>query len=202
MGHGDENLKMLYPDFPLETYLHHLNRYRFADNVLPKNIQVYDFGCGTGYGSNVLRKNNRFVIGFDRDEESIEYAKKKYDSKWYICRDLNDFSFTYTDAITMFETLEHLKKKQGKALLDKVNKFANYLVLSTPKDARLGKNKYHLSQWTIEEIKECLQGFDTVSVFGQDWSSGQVVFPFSKQISMFIIFAYNSIDEVGYGTEK
>ena len=187
---GNEKLKMIYPEFQIETYLHHMNRYRFADNILPQGIQVFDYACGTGYGTNLLANNNRFVVGFDKNKESIEYARDhRVDNTSFVEKDIVDMNITYTDAVVVFELIEHLSKKDGRFVLEKINKFADYIVLSTPKDAKIGINKFHRSQWSINELKKCLDNFD-VSVFGQDWQSGQVVFPFSEQTSMYIMFGY------------
>ena len=177
------------PDFdvPLETYLHHINRYRFADNMLPYNISVLDVGCGTGYGVHILEGNGcRRVTGVDKNKDDIEYARNRY---CHDCRvaDVTDVELGCYDAITMFEVIEHLSMEEGVKLLKNVCGSCNYIMLSTPKDAEVGVNEHHKSQWDLESLEGCLTDFK-VSLFGQDWSSGQVVFPFSKQVSMFVLF--------------
>ena len=193
---------MIYPEFPIETYIHHRNRYLFADNMLPDTIQIFDFGCGTGYGTDILRRGNRFVIGFDKNHDDVEYAKEKYKSMWYFCKNIVNMNYTYTDAVVMFECLEHLTKKDALKVLDKINHFVNYVVLSTPKAAKLGINRNHKSQWTVDKLKDALYGFDVVSIFGQDWSSGQILYPFSVQTSMYIVYAYKKKEQIGFGAES
>ena len=56
----------------------HVQRYKFADKILPNNIKILDLACGVGYGSNLLSRN-RFVTGIDIDKDAIEYAKDQRD---------------------------------------------------------------------------------------------------------------------------
>jgi SAM-dependent methyltransferase len=191
MATGDENLKMIYPDFHLETYLIHLNHYKFADMMLPKNITVYDMGCGTGYGSCIVGRTRKY-IGIDKNYDSIKYAREKYGTINFICEDILEYIKRHKNIrnVVMLEVLEHLNKEDGKELLQYINTKCNRFIVTVPKDSLLGTNKFHNSQWNTDEIKKQLGLFDVFNEFGQDWSSGVISYPFSHQVSIYVLYCY------------
>src|SRR5205085_1845616 len=89
----------------------HLKRYEIATPWC-RNADVLDAGCRVGYGSAFLGGHARRVVGVDRDEEAIAYARGRYERPNVEFRvgdllalDLPDASF---DVICSFETIEHL----------------------------------------------------------------------------------------------
>lgn len=88
----------------------HIERYRWADKTLLTNIRVIDLGCGIGYGSALMAKSGRRVIGVDRDVETIDYARSHYGEAEYA---VGDFDLgrieTQYDAAVAFEVIEHLE---------------------------------------------------------------------------------------------
>ena len=59
----------------------HLARYRLAAGEARRRglSWAFDVGCGVGYGSWILAEEGGLVVfGYDRDEESIEYAEEHY----------------------------------------------------------------------------------------------------------------------------
>ena len=90
----------------------HLKRYEFA---LPwcRDRDVLDAGCGVGYGSALLATAARRVVGVDRDEDAIRYARERYGAANVEFRvgdllelDLPDGSF---DTVCSFETIEPVR---------------------------------------------------------------------------------------------
>ena len=43
--------------------------------------KVLDFGCGSGYGTNILAKKALSVFGVDINDDAIKYAKENYTQK-------------------------------------------------------------------------------------------------------------------------
>jgi len=61
----------------VEIHYEHLHRYLFATQFV-KNKVVLDLGCGEGYGSYILSKVAKRVLGIDIDEKSIKHASSRY----------------------------------------------------------------------------------------------------------------------------
>ena len=114
----------------------HLKRYEFA---LPYSAgrDVLDAGCGVGYGSALLAERARNVVGVDRSEDAIGYARTRYTRPNLVFRigdllslDFEDASF---DVVTSFEVLEHLRDHERfLAEIVRMLRPAGTLVLSTP----------------------------------------------------------------------
>jgi ubiquinone/menaquinone biosynthesis C-methylase UbiE len=88
----------------------HLHRYALAAQ-LAKNKDVLDIASGEGYGSNLLSKISKSVIGVDISSEAVLHAKEKYANANLEFRQgsankipLQDCS---VDMVVSFETIEH-----------------------------------------------------------------------------------------------
>ena len=64
-------------DTPYPVLQLHLNRYYFASNFC-KNKVVLDAACGEGYGSYIIAKNAKNVVGLDISKQSILSARERY----------------------------------------------------------------------------------------------------------------------------
>ena len=156
----------------------HAARYVFAlPHVLGK--RVLDIACGTGYGSLILRQNAEAVTGVDVDFEAARKANAG-DGRGAIAVLVADgcklpFGDHLFDAITSFETLEHLHDRdtflkelrrtlrpEGKLVLSTPN--ANY---TQPIDGK-PRNRFHVHEYTPEELHAALQQhFSSVTLLGQ-----------------------------------
>ena len=153
----------------------HLKRYEFA---LPwcRDRDVLDAGCGVGYGSAFLARVARRVVGVDRDEEAIAYARERYRAPNVEFRvgdlldlELPDASF---DAVCSFETIEHLSDLD--AYLREMRRVLRpggpYLV-STPQADRTTEapdNPFHHVELSRADFEALLRRhFDEVELFGQ-----------------------------------
>jgi len=177
----------LYHDFPLvvNTVNHHLQRYVFALTSMEDSCNTaLDIGCGSGYGSHILRTAILNVYGIDIDFEAIDYAKKHYPLCNFEQISLKNVlnSNKKFDFVTCFEFIEHLKKDDGFDLLMNIGNIVNkFLFISTPVDAKLGVNPRHLSSWNEKELNDCLsKDFSNVYFFYQDWSSGLISKVYNK----------------------
>ncbi len=107
--------------------IHHLARYHWAKQVLQERAPktILDIACGAGYGSYILSNAmpNTLVTGVDYDERAIEQAQSTYsnDNLTYlkgnlVTWEMSDKSGTQSlgqyDAITSFDTIEHLLHRE------------------------------------------------------------------------------------------
>src|SRR5258706_9966452 len=93
----------------------HASRYLFAAPMI-RGRRVLDIACGTGYGLEILAAEARAVVGVDADWEAVRVAVRGPHAPRAIV--LGDgarlpFPPATFDAITSFETLEHLERPDG-----------------------------------------------------------------------------------------
>lgn len=100
-----------YPEHGGGLFAIHLQRYEYVKGFVA-NKRVLDFGCGEGYGTNILRKIGSFVVGSDYDKETLYKARKKYgpDINLVVSDCLqNCFKDNLFDVVVSFEVIEHVK---------------------------------------------------------------------------------------------
>lgn len=168
----------------MTLYYEHLTRYLMATGLV-KNKNVLDVGCGTGYGSWLLKEMGaRSVSGFDISEESINYAKKNYKTTGVNFRVGNAEKFpkykNKFDLIVTFELIEHIDDhdaflKQVTANLQK----NGTLIVSTPnKNTYQNENLYHINELTPDEFEKLLNGtFKYVELFDQRFLFSNFILP-------------------------
>jgi SAM-dependent methyltransferase len=167
----------------------HAARYVFAAPYLAGR-RVLDIACGTGYGLAFLGAQTRFTVGADLDFEAVRKARREItdDRTTAIVSDgyLLPFADGSFDAITSFETLEHLEERsrflgelrrvlapQGLCIMSTPN--ANY---TQPVNGR-PKNPHHVFEYKPEElVVELNAHFPRVELLGQDLDSHFVISPF------------------------
>jgi SAM-dependent methyltransferase len=153
-----------------DLYNEHISRYLFAKQFI-KEKKVLDLGCGTGYGSNVMAKVARKVVGVDISKEAIIYANEHFNTRKVSFHSedcarlgLADKSF---DVVVSFEVIEHIKDytaliKEAKRVLTNNGIF----ILSTPNKKMTEEhgetNPYHIHEFYYDELEHLLKGF-----FGQ-----------------------------------
>src|SRR6185295_4821465 len=164
----------------------HLARYAFAAR-LSRRKQVLDAGCGSGYGSAELARNATGVLGIDRSEEAIEFARAAYPApnlRFEVgdCAGLPvpDASI---DLVVAFEVIEHLEDWRG--FLREVRRTlapAGQFIVSTPNklyysESRksAGPNPFHVHEFEFEEFRAGLgEVFPYVSMFLENHAEGVV----------------------------
>ncbi len=87
-----------------------LSYYKFVSNFIPGNQKILDVGCNEGFGTSLLTKNAKQVLGVDFDEEAIEAAKKLWISPnlEFIAQDFRRLDIGNFDVITLFDVVEHI----------------------------------------------------------------------------------------------
>jgi SAM-dependent methyltransferase/chromosome segregation ATPase len=157
---------------PLIRY-EHLHRYVLACRAVAGR-RVLDLGCGSGYGSRLLRAAGAQVISVDFDRAAARCplgARARGEQLPF-----RNASF---DAVVCFETLEHLTEPG--ALVREVARVLTrdgFALLSTPDreiySGRAGnRNPYHLAELTQAEFRALLaQSFRAVALYGQSVWAG------------------------------
>lgn len=148
-----------------EFYLHllHIATYEYAENFV-KGKTVLDFGCGSGYGTEMLSKNAAKVTGADISKEAVDYAKKTFVSHNLDFKTIYELKDEKFDIITSFQVIEHVPNDIE--YIKTLKKFLNpggHLLISTPdKKHRLFNhiqkpwNIFHLKEYTSESLENLL----------------------------------------------
>ena len=153
----------------------HLKRYEFARPWCRDRI-VLDAGCGVGYGTAHLAEVAASVVGVDRDEGAISYARERYARPNVEFRvadlldlDLADASF---DVVCSFETIEHLEDVEAfLAEVVRVLRPEGVFVVSTPRvdeTTVAPENPFHRVELSPPDFEALLRGsFREVELYGQ-----------------------------------
>lgn len=100
----------VWPGVRNDLFVAHESIYHFAAS-LAEDKQVLDAGCGTGYGSAILGRAARSVLGVDLDGRSVAYARRHFSggNVSFEVADLQQLSFDERfDLIVASNSLEHL----------------------------------------------------------------------------------------------
>jgi SAM-dependent methyltransferase len=155
----------------------HLSRYELARELFQSDWDCLDAACGSGYGAAFLVEKTRSVCGIDVNESAIEYARTRYSKPnlTYRCADLQrelPFADESFDAITSFETLEHVKKQEHMlSEFRRVLKRDGILIMSSPDrnvSERIGlDNHFHVAERSKREFVDLLsRSFSVKQVLG------------------------------------
>ena len=146
-------------------YSNMLDQMRYIHSIeYAKDKKVVDIACGVGWGTFLLSKTAKEVIGVDLSEIAIDTAKKYYNSHNinYICNYLqnSEIEDSEIDLITSFETIEHIE--EPKLLINEYHRILKrdgFLLLSTPngvtfKNSLLDKpfNPFHVEEYDKESL--------------------------------------------------
>ena len=161
----------------------HLHRYEFAAKLCA-GLRVVDVGCGTGYGSRILRETASAVLGVDNDAATIDTAQaaigqpsdvafETIGAQEFLQRDLRD-DF---DALVMFETLEHVA--DADAVLRELKRHADdgiKLVVSVPNSKAFEEeNVFHLTDFGYDDTMDAFGVFEDVVIAFQYLAEGSLL---------------------------
>jgi 2-polyprenyl-3-methyl-5-hydroxy-6-metoxy-1,4-benzoquinol methylase len=165
------------PDVPAENYWYrrHLAVYEWIAARVAGG-RVIDMACGEGYGSDVLARRARSVIGVDANPEAHEHARLRYRApNLSFERETVERFAAPCDAIVFLQTIEHVPEPG--ALLARFAELVgrggrvfvstpNVLTLAPPGAAR-SDNPWHLREYRPEEFAAlCAPHFSGVELFG------------------------------------
>jgi len=165
----------------------HIQRYLWAKNCF-QNKNLFDAGCGSGYGAYWMAEENVSVLGVDISKRAIKFARCRYrrDNLRFMCLDLTKpgiiLGCQYNVAIS-FDVLEHIRETDIylKNIVQNITT-EGILVLGTPnwkmtpiynspytKISEDGRwNPYHFKEFTSDELKELIERyFVSVRILGQ-----------------------------------
>ena len=151
-------------------FLLHLKSYEHAMPFV-RGKRVLDFGCGTGYGANMLVSQVQDLIAVDISEEAISHAAANYSAKnlHFIRIDPIEtkalpFPDGDFDVVVSFQVIEHIRHEETYLKeIRRVLKPSGSLLLTTPNSSlRLlpGQkpwNRFHVKEYTHSTIKHTLQ---------------------------------------------
>mgnify|MGYP001589952449 CR=1 FL=1 len=146
----------------------HIDRYIFAvdhlNTVIPDEARILDAACGTGYGSDILKRiPSAQITGIDIDAEAVCYAAGKYGDGRATFRvsnvvEMTDFGNELFDAVVSFETIEHLE--QPLLFLKNVHRVLKpqgIMVISTPN--KWGLTRDHKFDYDYPMLLSHLENF-------------------------------------------
>jgi 2-polyprenyl-3-methyl-5-hydroxy-6-metoxy-1,4-benzoquinol methylase len=149
-----------------------LARYNFVIRTInDKDKNVLDFGCGTGYGTKVLREHFKKVDGFDVvDEKDLGIFEQRG-----IITDFNALKNGHYDVVTCFEVIEHLDQPTQVDLMTRLHNLISEngtLFISTVRKMdpppTLNRQQEHIRELTYNELFDyCQKHFHNVYTFGQ-----------------------------------
>jgi SAM-dependent methyltransferase len=162
------------PDVPEENYWYqrHVAVYEWIAERC-SGQKVVDLACGEGYGSDLLARHAREVVGVDANPEAHEHARLRYPrTNLSFVRGLVEEYAEPADAVVFLQTIEHIHEPG--VLLDQIAKIAPVAYVSTPNrltlagpDAEKSENPWHLREYDIGQYRELLAPhFSEVEVLG------------------------------------
>lgn len=170
----------------------HLHRYAFAQPLVTDKV-VLDIACGEGYGSFLLSKKAKQVIGVDIAPEAIKHAEEKYKERNIVFKTgsvlnipLEDQS---VDIVVSFETIEHLAEQDQMIIeISRVLKSDGILIISTPDkknytDGRNYINPFHIKEFYFDEFKSALsKKFSKIEILFQNEFYGSYIIDHQKNL--------------------
>lgn len=166
------------------VYYEHLARYVFAAQ-LAKDKEVYDLGCGSGFGSRILAVNGgaKSVVGIDRSEKAVRYARATFGGKGITFKVIDlekerELLKVRKKLVVAFETIEHLYDQDGFVkLVSRLLLRGGIALISTPNDFNCPyENLYHIKQLKPRELKKLLQSyFRFVEIYHQTFEFCQTI---------------------------
>lgn len=157
------------------------------NECVTKNVQfpkfiwkptVVDVGCGLGIGTNILSHEADYVLGLDKNQESVEYAKQmfarhKNNVYWspqvdFMVSDVvnEEREMMKFDFVVCLEVFEHLKNtKPLLAFLKRVWSGKGAIFISSPnRNAWAGQeratkplNDHHVRELTLQEFRAFIE---------------------------------------------
>lgn len=165
----------------------HLHRYAWCAHLV-EGKDVLDIACGEGYGSAMLSRSARTVLGVDIADATIQHAIAKY-------HDVRGLGFKQGDAsriplpddcvdvVISFETIEHHDRHaEMLSEIRRVLRPDGLLVISSPNRTVYSEqagyhNEFHVKELDFGEFDAVLkQQFDQIRYFGQRLAVGSSIF--------------------------
>jgi ubiquinone/menaquinone biosynthesis C-methylase UbiE len=165
----------------------HLHRYALAMQLI-EDKDILDIASGEGYGSFLLSKGSKSVIGVDISAEAVEHSTKKYKKSNLLFKTgaadsipLPDGSI---DVVVSFETIEHLDRHNEMIIeIKRVLRHDGILIISSPDKSNYSEspgitNPFHIKELYQKEFKALLRAhFDHTIFLNQKSIYGSLIVP-------------------------
>jgi SAM-dependent methyltransferase len=166
------------PECVREIWYEHWHRYAFA-RQFAIGKRVLDAACGEGFGSAMLAREAREVLGLDISSAAVAHAQTRYAAQTNLryaqgdctALDLGEARF---DLLVSFETLEHVAAQQAMiAGFARVLEPDGVFIVSSPdkhtySDVAGFSNEFHVRELYRDELLALLQPhFPFVYLYGQ-----------------------------------
>ena len=157
-------------------------------NIINKDMNVLDLGCGTGITTRYIAGLKAKVTGVDISLTLIEFAKENsnHENIEYLVHDITDFNLSKKtfDAICLIDIIEHIPIEKIPKLIENIKKYShkNTIIYLNIPDARLQswmkKNKPGRLQiidegYSITNILDWFKSIDfeviNIKVYGIDF---------------------------------
>ncbi|MDD3630878.1 MAG: class I SAM-dependent methyltransferase, partial [Bacteroidales bacterium] len=158
----------LIPEVINEDTFLHLHRYAITFDYI-KDKDVIDIACGEGYGSFLMSKYAKNIIGIDIDKNTIDNANSKYvnNNLSYLQGDVSKIPLQSStiDVVVSFETIEHTTMHDEMMLeIKRVLKPDGLLIMSSPdkynySEKRGFRNKFHVKELYLEEFENLIKKY-------------------------------------------
>jgi 2-polyprenyl-3-methyl-5-hydroxy-6-metoxy-1,4-benzoquinol methylase len=137
---------------------------------------VLDIACGVGWGTELLARKARFVLGGDIDPGAVAYARAEYltprSNFAFFHADILDIPFSDEtfDVVNSIETFEHVERKDVERLIAecrRVLKDGGAFLFSTPNGSKFPYHPqspaeyrgFHFWHYTHDELSRLLSPF-------------------------------------------
>ncbi len=179
------------PEIDGDIALEHLHRYYMACELV-SGKDVLDIASGEGYGSSMLAKTAKSVVGVDISEEAVRHAQVRYStpSLQFLAGNCSKIPLPdhSVDAVVSFETIEHHDQhEQMFAEIRRVLRPGGLLVISSPDKYNYSvapgySNPHHVKELFRHEFEDLLhRNFQNVELFGQRVLFGSAIFAENKK---------------------
>jgi 2-polyprenyl-3-methyl-5-hydroxy-6-metoxy-1,4-benzoquinol methylase len=170
----------------------HASAYAFAKEYC-RDRSILDIGCGEGYGARFLAEVAKEVVGLDRDNDVIEFARHKYPHPRlsFEARDIRSLHSLgkVFERVTCFQVIEHLQDAAHfLSCVQKLLTREGLFICSTcnrrdasPKSV-IPSNKFHVREYLHGEFRALLTAFfSSVEIYGVSRSKKQKFYRFLKK---------------------
>jgi SAM-dependent methyltransferase len=199
-----------------EVYKRHINNYSnhwwfqarkkiietiIKKNIVKKNINILDFGSGSGVNVDMLSKYGRVNI-FEPHLPTQNFLRRKFNSKKYSV--IKEYTKKKFDLILLADVLEHIKNdKKIIQNLKKSLKNNGFILITVPsykflfskKDLILG----HYRRYSKSEVLSLFKNFEIVRL---TFFNFILFFPISFTILLFKLLKIDFIDKVEKSPNK
>lgn len=169
-----ENADIASSNVNAHTRREHEARYEMALPHAEAKV-VLDLGCGYGYGSALIARKAKGVVGVDRNAIAIAGARERYrdlPNVVLVTEDIFDFLGSTQekfDLVLLFEVIEHVdRQRELLELTWRATARGGRIFLSTPNRLRtpfFRRNPYHLKELSPEESLELVKKWFSVDIY-------------------------------------